>query len=132
MLPKFKLKKNNLLIAYKLLFDLLLGILILFIASIFAEGILPGIITSHVSFSQMVFLLSFVIFLIYLCASLAGIEEEKMISTFKNKKTAFILPIFLGLIFANRLLGINVFLMFSILAVSTTCAWFVFRVLKDD
>ncbi|KKP96325.1 MAG: hypothetical protein US25_C0074G0003 [Candidatus Moranbacteria bacterium GW2011_GWE1_36_7] len=51
---KITIEKNSLLIAYKLLHDLLLLMLVSFAGFLVIEGLLPGLLTSKISFSKIV------------------------------------------------------------------------------
>lgn len=50
---KITIKKDTILIAYKLLHDLLALLLFTFTATLVAEGLLPGLVSSKISFSKM-------------------------------------------------------------------------------
>jgi uncharacterized membrane protein YhaH (DUF805 family) len=46
-------QKNNAMIAYKLLHDTLLLLLLFFVAILTAEGALPGLVSSHISLASL-------------------------------------------------------------------------------
>jgi hypothetical protein len=99
--------------------------------SLLAESVLPGIITAHVGFSQMIISLSIVMILIYFSGQMAGIETPAKIDFLGNKKTA-LAAIALGVLFLNAFLKINIFLNFFITLISLACAWFIMKVMNEE
>lgn len=63
-MKKILIDKNIFLVAYKLLHDLLLLLLATFAATLVAEGLLPGLVSSKISFSKMTIALLLVLALI--------------------------------------------------------------------
>jgi len=56
MFHKLRLLSNreNLKVVYKILHDILFIVLIFFLLALIAEGLIPGIITTHIGFSRVV------------------------------------------------------------------------------
>ncbi|KKQ51299.1 MAG: hypothetical protein US70_C0019G0004 [Parcubacteria group bacterium GW2011_GWD2_38_11] len=97
-LKKITINKNILLLTYKLAYDLLLLLLLTFAATLAAEGLLPGLVSSKISFSKITIILFLVLTLIaYLGKKLSITYNKTKIS--KNK----ILPIII--LFSFLLIG---------------------------
>lgn len=60
----FVSQKNTLLLAYKLLHDALFLLLIYFLGMLIAEGALPGVVSSHLSFTRVVIAILLILLLI--------------------------------------------------------------------
>jgi len=103
------MNKDKIAIIYKLLNDLLFLILFFFILTLIAESMLPGLVSSHMSFLHIIFFLTLNIFAIYIVGSLLKLEIYKRKI---NKKIAVLSAIILIL---NSLLKINLFLTLIIL-----------------
>lgn len=102
---KIIIDKNTLLIAYKLLYDLLFLLLITFALILTAEGVLPGLVSSKISFSKVIILIFLTLASIaYLGKNLHITYSEKKINKIK------ILPILI--LFSFLLIG-NSLLKFS-------------------
>lgn len=129
MFHKVNIKKNYLLIAYKLLNDALLIALTFFLLALIAEGILPGIITSHVRFSEIITFIGFALIASYLISKSTGISLEKKKL---NKKTAFPMLFILVLLVFNSLVKINIFLNLLILAFALASAYFIYKVVIEE
>jgi len=111
-LSKYKFNSESLLIIYKLLHDLLFLLLLFFGMALVAEGVLPGIITAHVGFSKIVFLVVFNLLAIFFTGQKIKIEisakDDK--KTTVNKKLTAALVILFGLLVFNSLWAINIWL----------------------
>lgn len=60
-MQKLNISKNTYLVIYKLLHDALALVLGSFVLMLFAEGLLPGIVSSHISMARIVVLLIFIL-----------------------------------------------------------------------
>lgn len=99
-LPSFN--KNTSLVAYKLLHDALFLLLISFVAMLVAEGALPGIISSHVSFTRIVIAILLVLILIILIGKKFQLTYATPI--IKKNKLLPVLVLFSFLLVGNSLL----------------------------
>lgn len=97
-LKKIITNKNNWLLAYKLSHDLLLLLLLTFGATLAAESMLPGLVSSKISFSKITIALFLVLTLIAYLGKKLNITYSKT-KTSKNK----ILPIII--LFSFLLIG---------------------------
>jgi len=107
-----KISWNKLLIAYKLLNDALFILVIFFVLAMLAEGLLPGIVSSHLGlYKIMVVILVDIAVINYFSAKLR-IGTTK----FSRKKTAFMLLLVLTALLFNSLLKadlvLNLFILF--------------------
>jgi hypothetical protein len=94
-LKKITISKDVILIAYKLLYDLLLLLLLTFTAVLIAEGMLPGLISSKISFTKItIALILTIISIIYLGKNLNITYKQVRINKIKALP-AFILLSFL-------------------------------------
>lgn len=120
---KITVKKDSLLLAYKLLYDLLLLLLLTFTGTLIAEGLLPGLVSSKISFSKLTLSLILTLALIVWL----GKKLDITYSQIKINKSK-ILPLLVMLSFL--LIG-NSLLKFSfweniIITLSTLFAFFLF------
>ena len=104
--------KNKLLIIYKLLADLLFLLLLFFSLVLIADGLIPGIVSSHISFLKIVLLITLNLGALYFVGSVAEISlnEER-----PNKKTIVFIAMLALLLVSNGLLKLNLYLALSIL-----------------
>ena len=87
-------QKNNIMIAYKLLHDALLLLLLSFAAILVAEGALPGLVSSHISLARLVIIILIVLGAIILIGRNFQISYEK-----PNIKKSRLLPVLILLAF---------------------------------
>lgn len=129
MLHKIKIQKNQLLISYKLLADGLFIALTFLLLALLAEGVLPGIITSHIGFSKIITVIGSLLLASYLIAKTAKISfsREKI-----NKKTAYLLLFLLLLLLFNGLIKLNIFLNLFILTTTAIAAYFIYKVIFEE
>lgn len=99
-LPSFS--KNTLLVAYKLLHDVLLLLLMSFMAVLIAEGALPGIVSAHISFTFIVIVILLVLLLIILIGKKFQLTYSPPI--IKKNKLLPVLILFAFLLVGNSLL----------------------------
>lgn len=91
-------QKNKIMIAYKLLHDTLLLLLLSFVAILTAEGALPGLVSSHISLARLVIIILIVLGTIILIGRKFKISYES-----PNIKKGCLLPILV--LFAFLLIG---------------------------
>ena len=102
-IPKMpSLSKNTFLIAYKLLHDALFLLLISFMAMLIAEGALPGIVSSHISFTRVVIMILLILIMIILIGKKFQLTYTAPI--IKKNKLLPILVLFAFLLIGNSLL----------------------------
>jgi len=98
-------------LVYKLLHDLLFILVIFFILALVAEGLLPGIVSSHIGLYKIILLILLVIFSINMVSKKAGIVPSSTVN--ENIKYAFLF-ILVALIF-NGMLKLGLPISISIL-----------------
>ena len=128
MSPKLHFNKINpitLVLAYKLLHDALFVLIIFFISSMIAEGLLPGIISAHIELYKILFAVLLNILAINFIAMKVGLNPGK----FSNKKTALALLFILAALLFNSMLRINLALNLFFLLVAASVFYFLYKVL---
>lgn len=127
LLPK--LSKNTAIVIYKLLYDTLFLLLLFFLFALVAEGLVMGIITSHISFLKIIFLIFLNLATLYLIAFFSKITvKEKQ----PNKKTTIFLVALGTLLVFNSLLKLNVLLAFFILILTAIIGYFIYKIFFSD
>ena len=116
--------KEKILILYKLLGDLLFLLLAFFFLSLIADGLIPGIVSSHISFLRIIILIVLNLSAMYAAGYAAGIDFKESRS---NKKTTFFLAVVGALIVFNSLFVINHVLALIILLISAISGFFLWR-----
>lgn len=95
-------QKNNAMIAYKLLHDTLLLLLLFFVAILTAEGALPGLVSSHIS------LASLAVIILIILGAIISIGRNFQISygrpDIKKNRLLPVLVLFAFLLIGNSLL----------------------------
>lgn len=129
MLHKILSNKEYLKICYKLLHDILFISLAFFLLALVAEGTLPGIITGHIEFSQIIIFIFLIIFAIY---ALGNFLEISFTGGKINKKTASLLLFILALLIFNSLLKINIILNLFILLLVAITGYYIYKVLLEE
>lgn len=101
-IPKFIVSKNIFLIIYKILHDAIFLILLTFAALLFTDALLPGLVTSKVSFSKVVIAL----IIITISITYLGKKLEISYKEIKINKSKFlpILILFSFLLIGNSML----------------------------
>lgn len=128
MLPKINFNNNSKIIAYKLLNDLLFILLVFFLLTLAAEGLLPGIVSSHLAIYKLI-----VIILLNILAIESLAKNLKItIPERKNKKTIFFISLALALLLFNQLLKLNIVLSLALLALLFLAAYFLYKVLFQE
>ena len=120
-------KKENIVIAYKLLTDVLFIMLAAFILAMLAEGALPGIIASHIGLSKIAMLIMLDVLLISFVMRIAEIPEKNV----ANKKIAQMLFIVMGLLIFNSLLQLNIFLAIFLSAIIFAAVYFLLKAFQE-
>lgn len=95
-------QKNTLLVAYKLLHDALFILFIYFIGMLIAEGALPGVVSSHLSFTRVVMTILLILLLIIFIGKKLQITYEA--PTIKKDRLLPILVLLSFLLLGNSLL----------------------------
>lgn len=120
--------QSSLKIIYKLLHDFLFLMLVFFIAALFADGLLPGIISARVEFYVPAIIIFLTIFTINLLTKKLSVKME---NKFYKKTTIFLLAVMVLLIF-NSLIKINIAIsaIISILLLATI--YFTYKVFSEE
>ncbi len=118
------LPKTKLLIGYKLLGDTLFLFSLFFILALIADGLIPGIVTNHISFLKMIFVLSLNLIALQVVGHLA---EIKIATIRQNKKTIITLIAIGTLLIFNSLLKLNLYLAFFILLLTLFSSYFLYK-----
>jgi len=121
---KIQPTKNTWLIIYKLLNDLLFLLLIFFAFSLMADGLIPGIITSHISFLKITFLVALNLLAIYAVGSFSQIQISPRQ---RKKKTTIFLVVLAILLIFNSLIKLNLILAIFILLVSLAIGYLIYQ-----
>lgn len=123
-----KFSKNNLIVAYKLLNDLLFIEIVFFLLALMGEGVLPGTVTSHVGFSKIIIAVGITI----LAAFYIGNKAEINLGNSElNKKTATLLIFILVLLIFASLIKINILLNIFISLISIASGYFIYKSILD-
>ena len=99
---KISISKNTFLIAYKLLYDLLLLLLLTFSGVLVAEGLLPGLVSSKISFNKITISVMAVLAMIAYLGKNLGITYSK--TNINKNKSLPALVLFSFLLIGNSLL----------------------------
>jgi hypothetical protein len=102
-----RFNKNNLIILYKLLNDLLFVEIVFFLLALIGEGLLPGAVTAHVGFSKILVIVGITILAIFWVGNKANVVLSK---TKINKKATYLLIFILMLLAFVSLIKISIFL----------------------
>lgn len=125
------LTKENLIIAYKLLNDLLFIFLAFFSLMLIGEGLLPGIISTRISFSVVVIAILLDILLIRKIADY--LEIKKNINT--NKKALFFGALVLAIFILNSLVNLfrfNIFLAIFVFLLVLLTGYSIYKLAFED
>lgn len=125
--PLNKIDRNWLTISFKLLYDFLFICLLFFLLALIAEGALPGIVTAHVGFSKLIFIIFLIIIASYILADYLKIN----VSSGMNKKTAGFLLFILILLVFNSLLKLNILLNILILLGILAAGYFIYKSISE-
>jgi len=127
---KFLSNKINLAIAYKLLNDLFFIALIFLFAAIIADGLIPGIISSHISFTRVILFISLDLLFIYFLAGQAGISLKK--SPINKKLSAPTLFLLVLLIFNSLFKLNNIALNLLITLLIGLSGYFIYKIILEE
>jgi len=127
MFRQFQINRQNSILAYKILHDSLLVLLIFFVLALIAEGLLPGIIATHFALYKIALLILGNVLAITGLQKVTSIHEENKI----NKKIAGSLFFILALLIFNSLFKLNIFLNLFILIFIFITVYFIFKVFQE-
>lgn len=121
---QLKLTKNQYTIIYKLLADLLFLLMFFFTLMLITESLLPGIVSNHISFLLIIFLLVFNIFALHFVRSISDINISGQKS---NKKITASLVILAIILIFNTLLKLNLILAIIILISTIFLGYLIYK-----
>lgn len=124
-----RLNNNILTIIYKLLNDALFIALVFFLLILTAEGFLPGVVSSRISFTKIILALATILIASYFVASYAKIN---LTQTSINKKTAFLLLFIMTLLIFNSLWKLNIILNLFILIVVIISSYYTYKLISEN
>jgi len=127
-IKSIKIDKNYWLIAYKLLNDLLLILLIFFAGILIAEGLLPGIINERFGLYRIIWPILLDIMAITIIAKIWNIPIQNV----SHKKITLAVVLFLLLLIVNTLVRLNIFLLLAIFASVIAVGYFVYQLFFED
>jgi len=130
MFHKIKISQNSILIAYKLLHDVLFISLVFLGLSLLAEGILPGIISSHVGLSKIVLLAAFCLVSIKILQDKTGLKPAGHKG--KKNKALYALIVFGFVLIINSMLKIGLFLNLFIAILLLIAGYLIFAILDQE
>ncbi|MFA7209295.1 MAG: hypothetical protein WC120_03330 [Parcubacteria group bacterium] len=123
-----RFKPENTILIYKLLNDLLLLWLALFVFSLVAEGLIPGIVSQHLELYKIALAMLINVVLIREMRKEARIGSASA----TDKKIAWpLFSIFLLLLF-NSMLKLDIYLNLFILAAVSTTGYLIFKTFQDE
>lgn len=125
-IKRFIPNTSSLKIIYKLLHDFLFLMLVFFVAALFADGLLPGIISARIGFYIPAIIIFLIIFAINFLTKKLDIKIE---NKFYKKTTIFILAVMALLIF-NSLIKINIAIGAIIFISLFIVAYFTYKLFK--
>lgn len=121
---KFRFNKNALTISYKLLNDLFFLALVFFTLALVADGVIPGIVSDHISFLKITVIIVANLFAIYIFGNYAEIKiKNQKIS----KTTAGFFIVLAVLIIFNSLYRLNITLAVFILIATSVAGYFTYK-----
>jgi hypothetical protein len=123
-----KLSKNNILIIYKLLNDLLFVEAVFFLAALFGEALLPGTITTHVGFSKVLIAVGITMLAILY---LGNKTDVRLSETKINKKTAVLMIFVLMLFLFVSLIKISIFLNIVLSIFAILSGYYIYKIVID-
>ena len=113
---------------YKLLHDALFVMLIFFMLALLAEGLLPGIVSSHFALYKIALLIIGDILAVFGLRKAIGITTEGNL----GKKLIYPFLFLMLLLLFNSMTKINIFLNLFILACILSAVYFIAKVLRED
>lgn len=116
--------KNLLIISYKLLGDVFFLLSLFFALALAVDGLIPGLITDHVSFLRLILLLVFNLAALYAIGNLAGIKFKQKEN---NKKTIVFLSVMAAIFIFNSLFKLNPYLAATIVALVILAGYFSYK-----
>lgn len=126
MFPKIqfnKISRNKLLIAYKLLNDALFILLFFFVLALLGEGLLPGLVSSHLGLYKILI----VVLADIIAINFFSVKLEIKSAKFSQQKTAFVLLFVLAALLFNGLLKAGLTLNLLILLLAGLIFYFLYK-----
>lgn len=128
-------KKNYILLAYKLLIDLLFLLLLSLAFMLIGESIVPGLVSEHISFTKIIVAMIFDFGLIFWLSEKVHSHIQKPVSeidsmTFSKKKFYFF-SLFLFALIAIVIRGFNIFVIVAILTSTAIIFGYLFSLLFE-
>lgn len=126
MFPKIqfnKISRNKLLVAYKLLNDVLFILLFFFVLALLGEGLLPGLVSSHLGLYKILI----VVLADIIAINFFSVKLEIKSAKFSQQKTAFVLLFVLAALLFNGLLKAGLTLNLSILLLAGLIFYFSYK-----
>jgi len=128
-----KWERDAALIAYKALHDVLFVEIVFFAIAMFAEGVIPGIIISHIGFSKIVIAIALTMVVMSYFANLPEIKNLEFSGEKKRtKKMVLAFVFFATVIMFNSQFKMNLILNLSLITISLLIGYFIFQVLLED
>ena len=127
-IKRFMLSQPSLKIIYKLLRDFLFLMLVFFIAALFADGLLPGIISARVGFYIPAIIIFSTIFSINFLAKKLAVKIENKF----YKKTTIFLMVVMALLIFNSLIKINIAISAIIFILLLAIIYFTYKVFSEE
>lgn len=121
--------KNKLLIIYKLLADILFLMLAFFATTLVVDSLVPGLVSSHISFLKILTLLAFNLVALY---AVGTVTEVRIMEERPHKKTVAFLTILAALMIFNGLFDLNLYLNFFLLITTAICGLFLYKLFFKD
>lgn len=129
MLENYKVKKEYLVIFYKLLHDTLFIFLAMFVLALIAEGLLPGIVSSRMGLGVLLLLTAGNFFAIYLAATAANLDAPN----YTVKKTTFFLFLFLLLLLVlNSALKVHTLITITITLSVAIGGYYLYKIVEEE
>jgi hypothetical protein len=94
-----------------------------------AEGVLPGIVTDHISFTKIIIFIFINLLAIYVLGSFLSVNVS---DSRPSKKTALPLLFVSILLIFNSLLKINIYLNLFTLITAIVTGYFVYKVIREE
>ncbi|MEK7598581.1 MAG: hypothetical protein AAB487_02495 [Patescibacteria group bacterium] len=118
-----KISRNKLLIAYKLLHDALFILVLFFVIALFGEGLLPGLVSSHLGLYKILI----VVLADILAINFFSVKLEMNPAKFSPQKTALALLLVLSVLLFNSLLKAGLILNLFILILAGLIFYFLYK-----
>lgn len=128
MFPRIKFSASpKIIILYKLLNDSLLVLLTFFLLTMLAEGVLPGVVSSHIGLYKIVVAIILNVLAITSIGKIIKAPEKNT-----NKKIVWPLFFICALLLFNSLLKLNIYLNIFILLIIFVISYFLIKVFQEE